>query len=75
MDLNKNAAYMHAVDVTEMRVMRREDGWLLMLKGERRGEQLVSFMNAARFSDALVFAATAADCGYLTWYVDKYPKK
>lgn len=71
LDLVKNVFYMDAVDLTELRVLKRDDGWLVILKGKREGQKLVAFFNADRFVDALAFAATSTDHGKSRWHLDR----
>lgn len=73
MDLVKNCFFMHAVEITEVKIMKREQGWLLILKGARSGQKLVAFFNAKRFHEALLTCVTAADCNHVDWKVPKKP--
>lgn len=65
--------FLAGVELTQMSVFKREDGWLLMLKGDRRGKKLVAFLNAGTFQDALVLAATTMDTNRVPWKDDSPP--
>lgn len=84
MDLERRVAYglMHIpnnafsqdhVVLTEFRVIPREDGWLVMMKGTRRGNKLVSFLHAPTWRDALRTATTTLDSGHAVWREDRPP--
>lgn len=68
-------SFLAGLELTQMSLFKREDGWLVMLKGERPGKQRVAFLNASTFEGALVLAATALDSGNVPWKVDvPWPK-
>lgn len=73
LDLVKTLAYMDAVDLEQLRITKKGDRWLLMLKGTFRGQRKVSFIEGRRFPDVIQTAVTAADSGYLVWKDDKVP--
>jgi len=73
LDLVKTLAYMDAVELEQLRITKKEDGWLLMLKGTFRNQKRIAFVSARRFEDVLQQAVTSADCGYLHWKEDRPP--
>lgn len=73
LDLVKNTFFMDAVLITEVRIAKKEDGWLVMVKGDRGGRHLVAFYPAQTYDAAMIEAATSADCQKTAWYQDKWP--
>jgi hypothetical protein len=59
---------------TEFRVLSRDDGYLVMLKGTRLGKKKVAWFHAATYRDAMVLVATSIDSGHADWLLDK-PRK
>lgn len=64
-------AFLAGLELTQMSLFKREDGWLVMLKGERGKKKRVAFMNAGTFADALVLVATSLDTNSVPWREDK----
>lgn len=62
--------FLAGLELTQMSIFKQEDGWLVMLKGERPGAKRVAFLNASTFEGALVLAATAMDSGNVPWKLD-----
>lgn len=75
LDLVKNTYFMDAVVITEVRIAKREEGWLVMVKGDRGGRHLVAFYSARTYDAAVIEASTTADCGKATWLPDKWPPR
>lgn len=84
MDLEKRVAYglMHVpantlsqdgVELTEFRMIPTEDGWLVMLKGTRRGAKLIAFVHAPEWRDALRTTTTMLDSKHIPWRREKPP--
>lgn len=73
--LVQNASYMYAVQVYDVRFTRRDEGWLVMVKGKRYGAYLIAFFNAPRFAEALIYVATSMDSKHVDWFEDRYPPK
>lgn len=84
MDLEKRVAYgiMHIpanafaqdkVEITQMRLTPDDDGWLVMLKGTRRGKRLVAFCHEGTWREALRTMTTMLDSGHAVWRVSKPP--
>jgi len=84
MDLNRRVAYglmnvpanalsQDGVELTDMRVMKTTDGWLVMLKGTRRGKDLVTFFHEGTFQDALRQMTTSLDSRHAGWRIEKPP--
>lgn len=67
--------FLAGVELTQFTLFKREDGWLVMLKGVRVGRKVVAFLNAADFSGALVLAATSMDTARVPWKKDNPPPK
>lgn len=66
-------SFLAGVELTQLTLFKQEDGWLLMLKGERGKKKLVAFLNATTYSDALVMAATTMDTNRTPWRPDRPP--
>lgn len=84
MDLERRVAYgllnlpsasssQDLVDLTELRVTPTDDGWLVMLKGTRRGKKLVCFFHDSSWAYVLRQAVTMLDSGHAVWRVEKPP--
>lgn len=72
-NLVANAEAQDAVEITVLRMIPRDGGWLLMLKGTRKGRRLVAFTWAETFGAALRICATQVDSGHVDWRVEKPP--
>ncbi len=83
-DLEERVAYglVHApakvekssnVDLTHFSFIKKKDGWLVMLKGERPRMTVVAFLHGNSFREALVTAVTALDSGHVPWQESKPP--
>jgi len=81
MDLEHRIAYglMHVpantesqdrVTLTEFRMIPRDGGWLVMLKGTRGSRRLIAFVHAHSWEEALRTTTTMVDSGHLAWRVD-----
>ena len=75
LDLPKTTAWMYGVEVQEVRITRKGEEWLLMVKGERAGAALICFFNQATYLEAITLATTALDSNHATWFTDKYPPR
>lgn len=84
MDLERRVAYglMHVpanaftqddVDLSEFRVIPTDDGWLVMMKGTRRGRKLIAFHHAATWRAALRATTTMLDSGHTPWRLESPP--
>ena len=63
------------VRLRELRITEVDDGWRVMLKGDRGKKPLVAYIFSETYIDALVIAMTSLDIGRLTWHHDEYPPK
>ncbi len=61
------------VELSQLRVTKVDYGWLIMLKGVRRGRYLVAFFSAPTMRDVFVLMTTCVDIGYVTWKDDDHP--
>ncbi len=61
------------VDLTHFSFIKKSDGWLVMLKGERPRMTVVAFLHGETFRDALVLAVTCLDSGHVPWHESKPP--
>lgn len=70
-------AYMlDGVTLTHWQIMARDDGYLVMFKGVRKGKKLIAFLDAPTWSDAMVISATTLDSGHVPWKRPKpWPKR
>lgn len=68
-----NAFFLDGVKLTQMSLFKKDDGWLLLLKGVRRGRKLKAWFVAPSFRDALVVATTSLDCAHVSWQADTPP--
>jgi len=71
MHIPANALSQDLVTLTEFRMIPRDGGWLVMLKGTRRGKKLVAFIHGPTWRDAMRTATTSVDCGHAVWREDK----
>lgn len=65
-----NALHVGGVLLTQLSMFKRDDGWLLLLKGTRGERKLKSWIHAETFRGALTLAATSLDCAHVTWSTD-----
>ncbi len=70
-----NAFFLDGVVLTQLGMFKKDDGWLLLLKGTRKRKKLKAWLHARTWRDALVLAATCLDCSHITWTVDSPPPK
>ncbi len=61
------------VELTHFSFIKKPDGWLVMLKGERPRMTVVAFIHEATFREALVAAVTALDSNHVPWQESKPP--
>lgn len=61
------------VELTHFSLIRKRDGWLVMLKGERPRMTVVAFLHGPTYRDALVLAVTALDSNHVPWRESKPP--
>lgn len=65
-----NAFFLDGVVLTQMGMFKKDDGWLLLLKGTRKKKKLKAWLHAPTWRDALVLAATCLDSCHLNWTID-----
>lgn len=70
-----NAFFLDGVVLTQMGMFKKDDGWLLLLKGTRGKRKLKAWLHAVTWRDALVLAATCLDSAHLNWQTDTPPPK
>ena len=68
-----NSLKLSNVDLTHFSMIRKRDGWLVMLKGERPRMTVVAFLHGATYREALVLAVTCLDSGHVPWRESKPP--
>lgn len=73
MHVPANALSQDGVILSEFRLIPTDDGWLVMLKGTRKGSKLVAFIHAPTWRDALRTTTTAVDSGHLSWRPERPP--
>ncbi len=61
------------VELTHFSLIKKSDGWLVMLKGERPRMTVVAFLHGETYRDALVLAVTALDSNHVPWKESKPP--
>lgn len=71
LDLEKELLYKDGVQLHQFRMTKKEDAWLLMLKGDRKGRRLIAFVAADSFAATLIEGVTSSDCGYIRWRDDR----
>lgn len=71
--LPENTAYMQGFLLNALTMKRKDDTWLLILKGVKQGRHLVVYVECATFSDCLEVGADYAQKGILSFHTDKYP--
>lgn len=62
-----------AVELTHFSMIKKSDGWLAMLKGERPKMTVVAFIHGPTYREALVEAVTMLDSGHVPWAESKPP--
>jgi len=67
------ARWLSNVDLTHLSFIRKKDGWLVMLKGERPRMTVVAFIHGETFRQAMVSAITMLDSGHVPWRESKPP--
>lgn len=67
------AQWLSNVELTHFSFIKKKDGWLVMLKGERPRMPVVAFMHGETFLEAMVTAVTALDSGHVPWKESKPP--
>lgn len=68
-----NALSQDAVVITEVRITPKDDGWLVMLKGERRGKKLIAWVHGPTWKEALRGTTTSLDSGHISWQTERPP--
>ncbi len=61
------------VELTHFSMIRKSDGWLVMLKGERPRMTVVAFLHGQTYREAVVLAVTALDSNHVPWQESKPP--
>jgi len=61
------------VALTHFSMIKKKDGWLVMLKGERPRMTVVAFLHGPTYREALVIAVTCLDSGHVPWQESKPP--
>lgn len=59
------------VELREFKIMVRDGGFLVVLKGRRHGKPVVAFFNADTWQAAIALAVTSLDVGYVGWRPEK----
>ncbi len=70
LNLPANALSQDTVDLHEFRMIPREDGWLIMLKGKRGDRKLIAWIHGPTWGEALLAATTSVDSGHVPWRAD-----
>ena len=73
LDLEKELIYKDGVHLTQFRMTKRGDDWLLMLKGRKGPNEKVAFVSGDSYVSTLIEGVTSSDCGYLNWREDNPP--
>lgn len=61
------------VELTHLSLIKKSDGWLVMLKGERPRMTVVAFLHGETYCEALVLAVTSLDSNHVPWKESKPP--
>lgn len=61
------------VELTHFSMIKKTDGWLVMLKGERPRMRVVAFIHGPTYREALVTAVTMLDSNHVPWRESKPP--
>lgn len=69
----ENAERLSNVDLTHFSMIKKPDGWLVMLKGERPRMTVVAFLHGETYKDALIAAVTCLDSNHVPWQESKPP--
>lgn len=69
--LPTTAAWLDRVELTTLSLFRKEDGWLVMLKGNRGRSRLIAWLHASTWADALVLVATTVDSSHVAWQIEE----
>lgn len=64
---------MDDVELTHFSMIKKKDGWLVMLKGERPKMTVVAFIHGKTYREAMVTAVTTLDSGHVPWAESKPP--
>jgi hypothetical protein len=73
MHIPANAQSQDGVELSEFRVIPVDDGWLVMLKGTRRGVRLIAFVHSPTWRGALRTTTTMLDSSHLPWRREEPP--
>lgn len=63
------------VVLNQLLVRRTRQGWQTIIKGRKRGKNVVAYIEVDSFSDGVELAGEFASRGCLDWRPDKYPPK
>lgn len=72
-ELTYYTAYAHAVSLRGLRLERHENHWRATIKGRRKGEYVITFLQAPTYTRLVLLIGQLSDKDGLTWYPDKYP--
>lgn len=72
-ELTYYCAYAHAVRLKKVQLEEDDKRWRVRLKGVRRGENLVAYLNAPSYTSLVVLIGELSDKDTLNWYPDRYP--
>ncbi len=75
LDLEKHLAYGTGVLLDQLLLRKQAEGWLVIVKGSRRGVPLAAFLAADTYAEAVEFIGEFAARGILDWQHDKWPSK
>lgn len=74
MHMDRNADFLHGIQLTHYSMFRVDDGWLVMLKGKGPRKPYIAWIHGPTFKAAMVAATTSIDSGHVDWRVEK-PRK
>lgn len=72
--LAANVEYLSRVELTTFALFKRDDGWLVMLKGQGPRRPMIAWLHAPTFKAALVLATTSVDSAHVEWRVEVQKK-
>lgn len=72
-ELSHYLAFAHAVRLRRIQLEEVGDGWRALIKGERKGTYLVTFLTAPTYTRLVLLIGSLADKDAMQWYPDKYP--
>lgn len=71
--LEEILAWQHGATLRGLNIKRDEEGWFVMLKGQKDDENVIHFTGSRTFSDALECLIWEVADTKLNWRTDKYP--